>query len=251
MEISKDSHPMVYEGYTFTITNHFYNAVGINMVKGGDIKETRINILPINADSVFAIWEYQIHSSLNPFKRIKDYREAVATRQAMHDILLHMKMFLDKTENVYGIDIHVEMSKDSTLITTKFRTKAYPTTEEIYHSISSLKTYIHNNKATENNFPMLHVEKHDDFETMVAIPVNKQLKSSGKFIFKRFVPWKVLVARVQGGDSTLNRSFKEFKSYIQDYSLHEMANSFQSLVTDRSLEKDTSKWITQLITPIP
>ncbi|MDP4211807.1 MAG: hypothetical protein Q8918_13255 [Bacteroidota bacterium] len=250
-EMTEDGRSLDYKGYNYKITEHFYNAVGVDILKGKERRQTRINILPVNADSVFVIWEYQIHTSLNPFSRIKEYREAVASRQVMQDIMLHMKDFLDKTENVYGTDIHVSISKDSTLITTKFKTRDYPTTEEIYHSIAALKTYIHNNKAEENNFPMLRVEKHNDYETMVAIPVNKQLASKGEFVFKRFVPWKILVANVQGGDSAISQAFKEFEIYIRDYSLHEMANSFQSLVTDRSLEKDSSKWITQLVTPIP
>ena len=48
---------------------------------------------------------------------------------------------------------------------------------------------------------MLNVKKlnESEFKTTVAIPINKVLPGNGKIFFRRFVPWKVLVAEVRGG----------------------------------------------------
>ena len=62
---------------------------------------------------------------------------------------------------------------------------------------------------------------------------------------------EVLTAEVGGGYGAIRQAHTQFNYFIQDYSLLQMANSFESLVTDRSLERDTAKWITRFYTPIP
>jgi hypothetical protein len=86
---------------------------------------------------------------------------------------------------------------------------------------------------------------------MVAIPVNKALKDEGKFILKRYVPWKEMMGEVTGGDSTISRGFSQFKIFLQEYQYMQMTTPFELLVTDRSREPDTTKWVTRFICPIP
>ena len=251
-EIKKGDSSWNYEGFTFTTDEHFYNAIGIDIQKGKIKRESRLNIIPVGIDSVVLVWEYRFPASLNPFIRMKEYKESAASKKAMYNILQSMQGFLNKPENIYGMNIHVELSKDTTLISTKFSTPIYPSTTEIYRHINELRIYARNNRAKENNYPMLHVDKVDNhYESMVALSLNKALKSSGNFEFKRFVPWKVLTAEVGGGYGAIRQAHTQFNYFIQDYSLLQMANSFESLVTDRSLERDTAKWITRFYTPIP
>ena len=100
---------------------------------------------------------------------------------------------------------------------------------------------------------MLHVKTLNDstFETMVAIPVNKKLEGNGTISFSRFVPWKVLTAEVIGGNKTVEEALKQMKVLISDYQISSMAIPFESLVTDRSQQPDTSKWVTNIYTPVP
>ena len=86
---------------------------------------------------------------------------------------------------------------------------------------------------------------------MVAIPTNKQLKGNGKIFFSRFVPWKVLTAEVHGGSGNVEEALHQMKVYMGDYQKTAMAIPFQSLVTDRSKETDTLKWITNIYVPVP
>ncbi len=145
------------------------------------------------------------------------------------------------------------MSKDSTMVATKVVTASYPTTAEIYSLIDNLESYIKSNGAKENNFPMLNVRKleNSEFETMVAIPTNKELEGNGKIFFSRFVPWKVLTAEVSGGNSTVEEAFRQMKLYMSEYQKTAMAIPFQSLVTDRIQEPDTLKWVTNIYVPVP
>ena len=239
--------------YTFKIREKFYHAVRILIQTEGMSRESRINIFPVTKDSLYLFWKYEFQASLNPFSRFYEYRQAVNTKKEMDNILLSMKSFLVNKENVYGIKISQIMSRDSTLITTKFRTNDYPTTAEIYEAIYKLKDFAALNHARENNFPMKQTEKLKEggYETMVAIPINKALANKGKFILKRYVPWKEMMGQVTGGDSTISRGFQHFKIFLQEYQYMQMTTPFESLVTDRSIEKDSSKWVTRFICPIP
>ena len=60
----------------------------------------------------------------------------------------------------------------------------------------------------------------------------------------------ILVGEVKGGLSTILNAEKQLANYVFDYGKASPAIPFQSLVTDRSLEADSSKWITRLNYPI-
>jgi len=241
-----------YNGYNYHLTNKYYNSVEVFMKNKSASIESRINLIKINSDSVALEWSFMLPGSLNPLTRISNYRKAKNIKSNMAAILSRLRLFLEKQENIYGVNFHVVMSKDSTMVAIKKMSPEYPTTAEIYKLIGSLKSYIKKEGAKENNFPMLNVRKKDSlYETMVAIPVNKELAGNGKIFFSRFVPWKVLTAEVRGGIWTVKEAMHQMDIYIADYQKTAMAIPFQSLVTNRMEEPDTLKWITGIYTPVP
>ncbi|HEU5365391.1 MAG TPA: hypothetical protein VFU62_07660 [Hanamia sp.] len=247
------SYLFFYKGYSYHLSEKLYNAMKLSITHANDTIESKIIIIKLNIDSVVVRWDCVLKTSFNPVSRILKYNEAENIKNNMSEILSGLRIFLDNKENIYGINLHVIMSKDSTMVLTKNFSSRYPTTDEIYMLIGNLKKYIASQKAKENNFPMLHVKKLEDstFETMVAIPVNKELAGNGQISFSRFVPWKVLTAEVKGGDKTVQEALHQMKVFISDYQKTAMAIPFESLVTDRSKEPDTTKWITNIYTPVP
>ncbi|MGN6531928.1 MAG: hypothetical protein ACTHK0_09270 [Ginsengibacter sp.] len=247
------SHLFFYKGYSYHLSEKFYNAIEVPIGDEHAKIESKINIIKLNIDSVVVIWKCQLPTGFNPVSRILKYNEAENLNNNMSEILARLRIFLENKKNIYGINLHVIMSKDSTMVLTKKISSTYPTTDEIYMLIGNLKKYIASQRAKENNFPMLHVKKLEDstFEAMVAIPVNKELAGNGQISFSRFVPWKVLTAEVKGGDKTVEEALHQMKVFISDYQKTAMAIPFESLVTDRSKEPDTTKWITNIYTPVP
>lgn len=247
------SHSFFYKGYNYHLSEKFYNAIEVPIAHEGSAHESKIIIIKLNIDSVVVMWKCVLKTGFNPVTRILKFKEAENIKNNMSEILSGLRMFLNNKENIYGINLHVIMSKDSTMVLTKKISSTYPTTTEIYSLIENLKKYIASQKAKENNFPMLHVKKLKDstFETMVAIPVNKELPGNSEISFSRFVPWKVLTAEVKGGDKTVEEALHQMKLFISDYQKTAMAIPFQSLVTDRSKQPDTTKWITNIYTPVP
>jgi hypothetical protein len=169
----------------------------------------------------------------------------------MTAIIMHLKTFLESSQNVYGMSIARQKVVDTLLISTKFISNTYPTTAEIYSAINDLKKYISKEGATETNPPMLNVSPEDtSYRVMVAIPINKQIKETDNFTIKKMIPGKILMAEVKGGSFATREALKQMNLYLNDNYLSSPAMPFESLITERLQEPDTTKWITKIYYPI-
>lgn len=250
---SSGTQTFAYKGFKYQLSQKYYNAIEVQMRTKHSVIDSRIILIKIKDDSVILDWKCTLATSINPITRILKYAEAEKIRNNMTGILSNLSSYLDDQKNIYGVKFNLVMSKDSTMVLTKKISKKYPTTSDIYELVTKLKKYIASENAKESNYPMLHVKVLDDstYETMVAIPVNKRLTGNSTISYSHFVPWKVITAEVIGGNKTVNEALKQMKIFISDYQISAMAIPFESLVTDRSKEPDTTKWITRIYTPVP
>ena len=87
---------------------------------------------------------------------------------------------------------------------------------------------------------------------MVAIPIDKAISGYGTFIPKRMpiIKDNTLLIEVHGGYLTIQKAYAELLNYMQDHHYSSPAIPFELLVTDRSKETDTTKWITRIYAPI-
>ena len=171
----------------------------------------------------------------------------------MNELLQSMKAFLEKTKNIYGVDIKETLVKDSALISTRRQFDHYPNVQEVDSMIQSLKKYIRQNNAIEKNSPMLNVFElgNSRYEAMTAIPVDKALPKTNEFAPKFLLKGgNILEAQIQGGPYTIKKGLEELENYRADYKFNSPAIPYQLLVTDRTKEPDTTKWITRLYYPI-
>jgi hypothetical protein len=250
---SSDTRIFYYKGFSYQLSQKYYNSIEVQMRTKHSTIDSRIILIKIKNDSIILDWKCNLGTSINPITRILKYSEAEKIRNNMTDILSNLSSFLDDQKNIYGVKFNLTMSKDSTMVLTKKISKKYPTTSDIYELVGKLKNYIGSNNAKESNYPMLHVKVLDDstYETMVAIPINKRLSGNRTISYSRFVPWKVITAEVSGGNKTVEDALNQMKIFISDYQISPMAIPFESLVTDRSTQPDTTKWVTRIYTPVP
>lgn len=229
------------------------NLIEVNIICNNMLFETELMILPLNSNSVQLEWKCkEIEASKNPIARIKQYRTASKIKKNLDLVLDSLRSFLERAENIYGMKVNTTKVKDSILVATKFVTPSYPTTAEIYSAVKKLKRCIEQEQAAENNFPMMHVQSTDSnhYETMIAIPVNKQLPERNNTMVKRMVLGNILEAQIKGGVATVRSAMQQLENYRRDYNLQSPAIPFALLVTDRSIEADTTKWITRIYYPI-
>ena len=222
------------------------------LIKSNDrFVRSLINVVPISKDSVGFQWEGELQSQANIFNRIRNYYTLKKIENNADAILNALKIHLENDEKVYGINIEHRMVVDTLLISTKKTFAAYPTVDQVYELVNDLKKYINVNAALQTNPPMLHVVQDSSmFKTMVAIPINKTLQNTERFVIKKMVAGKILISEIKGGSGNAEAGIKILESYMDDYHLTSPAISFQSMVTDRQKEKDSSKWVTKIYYPI-
>lgn len=238
----------------FALTGRYYHAaeLGFDQPGSGRRDSCRMNILPLTLDSLLLQWTCEVPTSGNPFLRYARYRDAVRLKEAMVVTLDKVRAWMEKKENVYGIDVWNAISSDSVLLITRLKTVGYPDTRDIYKSIAALRKYIAEHGAKETDHPMLHVTQLENgqFEAMIAIATDKALDGNTIFERKRFIPWKVVVGQTKGGPWRAERAMKQLQQYLTDYEKVTMALPFQLLVTERDQEADTTRWVTQVVQPV-
>lgn len=243
----------VYNHSQFSINTKTSNPSLIAISSNVSEVNTSLYVISKNSDTAQLNWVGSISTSYNPFKRIQIYYGSKKITQNIDSILKRMQSFFSKTENVYDYTISRGIVSDSLLVSTYANVKGYPSVEDVYNLIDKLKKYIANNSANETGFPMLNVSTNDSviFLTKVAIPVNMRLPSSGNISFKQMLArGNILITDVKGGPATIFMAFNQMENYISDYHQSAPAIPFQSLITDRRKETDTSKWQTKIYYPV-
>ena len=242
-----------FNGKSYIINGHIFNAFDVTIIKEKDSLDSRINLVLLDDDSMSVDWSLELKTSTNPFNRFLQYKKAKEIQKDLNTILISLKQFAEIPENVYGIVVKKTIVQDSVLISTRRSFDHKPGVQEIDVMIQRLKAYIAQNEAVEKNYPMLNVMMIDnsDYQAMVAIPVDHELPATGEFAPKFLLKsGNILEAQVQGGPYTIEKAFTELENYRSDHNYTSPAIPFQLLVTDRSKEPDTTKWITKLYYPI-
>jgi len=243
---------VIYKETKYRITNLLHNSVNVSIENRNSKTNSTIDILPMASDTIAIQWKANIFAGSNPIRRIQKYQQAVSIKNNMTAILFNLRSFLEKKENIYEINIHSTSTTDTLLVATKSVSPGYPATPVIYKSIKMLQKFIAQKGAGQTGAPMVNVTKLDDgnYQYMTAIPTNIALKDEGNIFFSKMVKGNFLVAEVRGGIKTVNKAMDNMDLYISDYKKTPMAIPFQSLITDRSKEGDTSKWLTKIYFPI-
>jgi hypothetical protein len=242
----------IYKGDSFSISKISHNNFSIAIHHEKLSLPSELYIIPLANNTMGINWQSSISTNFNPFQRYALYRKAVSLKENMHDILSAIRDYLSKKDNVYGLPFKEDATKDSILLAYRTITQAYPNTSFVYAIINNLKLVSKESGADITGFPMLNItpENSNSYKVMVALPINKALKEKNGYFITRLIPGKFITAEVKGGDATINESLNNIQLYFQDYKRISMAIPFQYLVTDRSLEPDTLKWVTRIYAPV-
>lgn len=249
-----DSGTYLYNNNQFTISN---NNISLLPVKINTTKKNILSSLYIishKTDSVQVNWVATVATSYNPVKRFLLWRQAKSLETDMDVVLQRLQQFYNKPENIYGLTVEKAFVADSILITTGTFSNGYPDTKFIYSLINKLRNYAATKTAKTAGYPMLNIETADSitYNVRVALPLNKVIPGNGNDIGeKRMLGMgNILVAEVKGGVVIATEALKQITTYARDYQRVPPAIPFFSLITDRTAEPDSSKWITKVYCPV-
>lgn len=242
-----------FNGSTYTIVGKRFSSFILSVKSEKDSFLTELFFIPTKPDSVALTWEGSVSAPTMPLTRLQVYYKARHLHQDMDTILYHLQSFYTKEENLYGMAIKKDFVADSILISTSATSKGYPSVESVYSLIDKLKVFAQAHGARQTGLPMLNVNTIDSitYRTQVALPVDKKLKDEDDVKYRWMLGGgRILATEIKGGPYIINNAFKEMQNYIDDFQCTAPAIPFQSLVTDRSKERDTSKWVTKLYWPV-
>lgn len=241
-----------YKNQQFSLDSLYYNAVTISIAHDGNINQSKLAVLPLKVDEVRLGWECIIESSMNPFTRLKQYQDAISIKQGMREILSAYKKWLGVTENVYGFNVVPAKIIDTILVAKRAQFKgSYPTPVQIDSLLNIIRLHISKYGVAPSGLPMLNVfTKEGIYDVQVAIPVSKVVPETEELRIKRMFPGNALVAKFKGGPYTIQKAYEACETFRMLHSATSPAIPFQSMVTDRAKESDTSKWETILYYPV-
>ena len=236
----------------FSITSQTFNGIGVNVVNPKAELNGALILIPIKSDSLLIEWKYVITSGNNPIQKIKAFFTAKALSKDLTQILLKIKTVLEDEMFVYGVKINHEKVVDTLLLSSKLAYQKYPDLKDVYTLIDQLQKKLSDQRIEPVNPPMLHIRKIDSayYETQVAIPILKWPTTDASTQIKRMVLGNILTATVQGGPATIKHAFRQVQQYVYDHGMAQPAIPYESLITNRILETDTTKWMTKLYFPV-
>lgn len=247
-----NSNTFNYNNTSFTINKRLNNSLEISIQQDDQMLNSTLHVFPAGGDSASINWACDIATGNNPFKRIKHYRQAVALKNSMDSVLSHFKSFAGKKENIYGISFEIIIFRDSLLLSTKSFQKNYPSVSTVYAQINSLKKYGATHQAKQTGIPLMNLTPLDStgYQLLTALPVDREVPASTQFFNQNIPLNRFWVIRVHGGMASVDEAIHQFQLYVQDYQRIVMALPFQKLITDRSAEPDTSRWVTDIYFPL-
>lgn len=224
------------------------------LLKEGSVETTAdLTLIAIKTDSCLLHMETSIPGSNNPFSRVTNYLKAVKIKDHFAAMLNAINSHYSKVPALYGYDIRKEKVVDSNLVYISATSKGLPAMEQVYDMVSKLKAYIQSQQAAETGHPMLNVFTTDslNYQVRVAIPVNRRLPDAGEIHYKWMLGGgNILIMEVKGGPEEIKKAYSAINHYVNDYKRIAPAIPFESMVTDRSVEKDSTQWITRIYYPV-
>ena len=240
-------------GYSYKIGNNNISLLPVTITGNRSQLNTSLYLIPLQRNVVLLQWIGESSTSYNPFKRFLAFREAKKINRDMDTILQKMGSFLSQPKNIYEHEVHHLLIVDSTFISTIDTISSYPSTAFIYNRVNKLRSYANAHSVMISGYPMLNVDALDSIHYIVrvAVPLPKSLPSSGDIYEKRMpVNVSILMMEIKGGANTVSNAFEQMLKYVSDHHQTIPGIPFYSLVTDRSREPDTSKWVTRIYCPV-
>lgn len=198
-------------------------------------------------------WLTEMQSSLNPFERVAQFVKVKRVTKNTDQILAIFKKFLQNDINIYGTAVKVSLIKNPFVLATTTHLNNYPAPETIYGMANNLRKHIKAEGAFPVDSPMMNVHREENggYQVMVAVPVNTIIKPGSGMVLNKLVKnANALETEVKGGKNNIMNGFTQLKKYQQDHGLISPAMPYESLITNRLIQKDTAKWVTKIYWPI-
>lgn len=240
-------------GTSFCIINNGTGNVVIETLASGLSKQyAYLYFDQLRADSTAITWTVSYPAGNSPFSRLTTYFAARQLKKRITTALERLVALSQNKKDLYGFEPVQEKVQDTLSLSQKKIFDHYPLPKETAEMLQPLRDYVIKQGVTVTRPPMMHVLQTDkqQYEVMVALPIDRVIPDAGNFIVKRMPHGKIISATITGGMYTIRKGLQQMEQYKMDNIRTSPAIPYQSMVTDRVTEPDTAKWVTVLYYPV-
>lgn len=119
---------------------------------------------------------------------------------------------------------------------------------KIGESLFKLDGYVKENKLTMTSYPFTMWKDPANFS--VCLPVNEMGKSTSEITFGKIDSGKAVVVKYYGAYEKTYPVYMAMDAYMKSKQLTPISAPREVYVTDPMMEKDTAKWLTEIIFPV-
>jgi hypothetical protein len=242
-----------FNGNRFTVAGQLFTGSEIMWLLNRDTLSTQLQAVALGKDSCQVAWSTLLpDAGLNPISRIRRYLQGQAIKKDMGVLLGKLQLFAADMANIYGIRVQHTQVQDTLLLALQHEGQGLPNDSLVYQLIQQTQRYAQAQGAKVTNPPMLSIFTEDSvrYKTMVALPISREVPAVTPYSIRRMFAGNILVTEVKGGPATVAEAFRQLDRYRSDHGATSPAKPFQSLVTDRSAEPDSSQWVTRIFWPV-
>jgi len=157
-----------------------------------------------------------------------------------------------KKETIAGFDVEERMLEKMNVLSIRETLKNDEIGKRIGQNYSLIGQYMSKENIMEINSPMIILHNMDTAASEIefAIPVGANAKSKGKIIFSELPSTNAYVVKFYGLYSKTAPVYDAAKKYIESKGKKISGPSREVYITDPGIEKDTAKWLTEIVFPI-
>lgn len=155
-------------------------------------------------------------------------------------------------ETVAGFDVEEKVLDKLTVLSIRESVVNTEIGMKIGKNYSIIGQYMSKTKVKETGSPLiiLHTMAVDKSEIEFAIPVDSTAKSNGKISYSEIPSTNAIVIKYYGDYGKTATVYKAANKYIESKRKKLSGPPREIYITDPGIEKDTSKWLTEIVFPI-
>jgi effector-binding domain-containing protein len=242
---------LFYNGYIFLPVQQPENKYQVLIKKQDTVLPSIIQFFPAG-DSTEMLWETAMIMGTTPWEKLSNYIQSRKIANSMSELSASLKNYLEQSEHVYRFKIERVKLPSVYVLAVNTSFNQYPNPSQIYSHINQLNNYIQTTEAKPAGLPMLNVSETSNgrFQATIGLPVDREPPVTAGMFINRIVASNAITVKVKGGTKTTRQALAALYDYLHDHELVSTSFPFESLITDRSTEPDTSKWQTEVYMPI-
>jgi effector-binding domain-containing protein len=205
------------------------------------------------ADSVKLSWGFDDDLGLNPFMRYFGGMMRSMIGKSYEEGLSSLKEISEKlSKEGTGLNIHLGQVPTGKYVAVAAKSKMSGLSNKIAEMFQSIMNYLPTKNLLMAGPPIViyHSYSKDETDFEAAVPFSGDLKTDGKFKVISLQEGNAVIADYHGSYWKIGPAYDEIQKWIKANGKIISGSAWEEYITDPSIEKDTTRWLTKIYFPV-